>query len=383
MSNEQHEHGTAPDDEKPPASTEPPREAACVLVIDDEAPVANFLRDALALKGHRVVVASDGESGLEAFHAERPDLVVCDLLLPKRNGFKLIEDFQRMAPAMPVVACTGIYRSDRYRDELAHARLFLHKPLDLSHVDLIDQLLVTHVSEHGTNATRPAEAPAAAPRRSREPWIPTSVLPLPRVLHLLWKARRTGLLTLRAGDRDVVFMLEDGRLKFVRSNDPEQRLGHVLRKLGKVDAAALASAERSLGERTAPTRLGEVLVESGALSREDLDRAVQLQLRRIVAAAFNETSAETLFRQDALPPCGDCLLDIDLRAVIVAGCAAARDDGERLLGHLPDGACLVEVRDAADDAGLKLPQAVVRVLAALPEEARVADVIAMAELLCP
>ena len=375
------ESGATPVDEKPASPEGAVPEAACILVIEDEAPVANFLREALELKGHRVVVATDGERGLELFHSERPDLVVCDLLLPKRNGFRLIEDFQRIAPAMPVVACTGIYRSERYRDELSHARLFLHKPLDLSHVDRIDRILADHVLEHGVNATRPEVAPASAPRRSREPWIPTSVLPLPRVLHLLWRERRTGLLTLRAGERDVIFMIEDGRLRFVRSSDPAQRLGHVLLKLGKLDAAALAEAERSLSERTTPTRLGEVLVESGALSQEDLDRAVQLQLRRIVAAAFNELAAETLFRQEALPPCGDCLLDTDLRAVIVAGCAAARDDGERLLGHLPDGACLVEVRESADDACLKLPPAVGRVLAALPEAARVADVIAMAELL--
>lgn len=357
-----------------------PCEGARVLVIEDEAPVANFLQEALAAKGCEVAVAMDGAAGLDMFRVQRFDLIVCDLLVPKRNGFKLIDDFRQEAPEIPVVACTGIYKADRYQDELAHARMFLSKPLGVAEVDRITGLLLEHLGSRASGAEQPAAAGGRGPSRSREPWIPTSLVPLPRMLHLLWHDRRTGLLTQRAGDHDVVFMLENGRLRFVRSSAEEHRLDRVVGQLGKIPADVLERATKDLGERRIPTRFGEVLVEMGAITQDELDRCIQIQLRRIIHAAFNETDAETLFTVQDLPDHGDVALDLDARAVIVAGCASARDEGDRLIGHLPDGACLVTLNAALDDEALKLPAAVRRLLETLSGPVHLSDFVSMAEL---
>ena len=355
--------------------------SARVLVIDDEAPVVNFLVEALRVHGIEPVVATDGAAGLAAFLETPPDLIFCDLLIPKRNGFQLIEDFRRGAPDVPVVAMSGIYRRERYADELAHAQLFACKPLDLMHVQEAVGLLRRHLqarSERPQGTAEPQRAPSR--ERTREPWVPLSVLPLPRMLHLLWNDRRTGLLTLRAQERQVVFMLDEGRLQFVRTNDPELRLDRVLLQLGRVTPAQLQRAEGELQARTTPTRLGEVLVEQGTLTQGELDRAIQVQLRRIVASAFGETAGETLFRAETLPPGEDVVIDSDLRAVIVAGCLSVRDHGDRLLGHLPDGACTVGIPADGLDPELRLPLAVARLLEAVEEPTRLSDLVAMADL---
>lgn len=60
--------------------------------------------------------------------------------------------------------------------------------------------------------------------------------------------------------------------------------------------------------------------------------------------------------------------------------ASARDEGDRLIGHLPDGACLVSLNCALDDEALKLPAAVRRLLETLSEPVHLSDFISMAEL---
>lgn len=369
----------APDatDEDGGAAPEWPGGTPRVLVVDDEAPVANFLAEALQAMGVETTIACDGEAAFESFLQRPPDLVICDLLLPKRNGFQLIEEFRRASPETPVVAMSGIYRRERYAEELAHAQLFLAKPIDLAHV----QEVVSLLRRTGLRAGDPDATPVPSPRaRRREPWVPLSVLPLPRLLHLLWTDRRAGIVTLRSENRQVVLMLQGGTLRFVRTNDEELRLDRVLLQLGRVTPRDLAAAQDDLAARTTPARLGEVLVERGAVSRDELDRAIQIQLRRIVAAAFAETDGETLFRAESEPPGEDVVIESDLRSVIVAGCLSVRDDGDRLLGHLPDGACRVEPADGAADEAVKLPAAVMRLLEALDAPTRLCDVIAMADL---
>ncbi len=365
-------------------SVDPVLAGARVLIIEDEVPVANFLRDTLAAMGVEARVAHDGQSGLEEFLARQPDLVFCDLLIPKRNGFQLIDDFRQLAPAVPVVAMSGVYRRDRYEDQLAHASLFLTKPLDVVHVHEAADLLRTHLIQRGerTASAEPEtdRAPGAAARR-REPWLPVSILPIPRLLQVLRADRRTGMLTVRSEEKQVIFMIENGRLQFARTNDERMRLDRVLVQLGRITPEQLEAAQAELAGRMMRARLGEVLVEQGALSLDDLDRALHVQLRRIVGSAFRMADAETLFRAESLSPGEDVVADASLRDIILAGCLAMRDQGTHLLAHMPDGACMVTARQDGADSDLKLPAAVAHLVEAATEPVRLSDLISMAELL--
>jgi DNA-binding response OmpR family regulator len=363
-----------------PVTGMPDLTGARVLVVEDETPVANFVTEVFAGAGAQVVHAADGARGLELFHSEQPDLVLCDLLLPKRNGFQLLEEMATSSPDTPVVVMSGVYRSDSYREEVAHARLFLDKPLAVE--ALVEAARLGRERLDATGGRRETgERRAAARGGCREPWVPTRLVPLARVLHLLWKDGRTGLLTHRCGERRTVFMLQRGAVHFVRCNDPELALGRILVQLGKVRAEDLETARAALAERVVPTRLGEVLVELGLLQAADLRTAVQLQLRKIIAGAFGETDGQTLFHADAEASEEDIAIDTDTRAVIVAGCAAIGGEAEQLLGHLPDGDCRVLVACDPEDPQLKLPAAERRLLEAVDGPTRLADVLAMAQLM--
>src|SRR5262245_13459271 len=65
--------------------------AKTVLVVDDDPDIVGALRTALECAGYRVLTAADGDAGLAAAEREAPDLVVVDMMMPKRSGFLVLE----------------------------------------------------------------------------------------------------------------------------------------------------------------------------------------------------------------------------------------------------------------------------------------------------
>src|SRR5713226_8530283 len=78
-----------------------------ILVIDDEASVRYTLARILVNGGYEVVTADDGEHGLAVFHKDRPDLVICDLIMPHRDGIETIAQIRRESPALKIIAISG------------------------------------------------------------------------------------------------------------------------------------------------------------------------------------------------------------------------------------------------------------------------------------
>jgi CheY-like chemotaxis protein len=67
---------------------------ATVLVVDDEPPTVELLRDMLSSQGYRVLSASDGRQGSAVARAEHPDLIVLDLLMPETTGFEVVRELR-------------------------------------------------------------------------------------------------------------------------------------------------------------------------------------------------------------------------------------------------------------------------------------------------
>jgi signal transduction histidine kinase/ActR/RegA family two-component response regulator len=80
---------------------------ARILVIDDEDSVRDILSQILGVKGHQVVVASDGEEGIERFKNEIFDLVFTDLGMPKISGWEVGKTIKGLNPKVPIVMITG------------------------------------------------------------------------------------------------------------------------------------------------------------------------------------------------------------------------------------------------------------------------------------
>lgn len=84
---------------------------ATILVVDDLAANRKFLVTLLGYQGHRVLEAVDGREGLASVHAEHPDLVITDVLMPVMDGYELVKQL-RLDPKtnrIPVVFYTAHY----------------------------------------------------------------------------------------------------------------------------------------------------------------------------------------------------------------------------------------------------------------------------------
>jgi len=78
-----------------------------VLVVDDNPDAADSAAVLLELMGHRVEVAYDGESALEAARQTRFDAVLLDLAMPIMDGFEAADQLRRLQPAPVLVACSA------------------------------------------------------------------------------------------------------------------------------------------------------------------------------------------------------------------------------------------------------------------------------------
>lgn len=66
-----------------------------ILLVDDDAEIVESLRLALESHGYAVLVARDGNQGLALSERENPDLVILDMMMPKRSGFLVLERMRR------------------------------------------------------------------------------------------------------------------------------------------------------------------------------------------------------------------------------------------------------------------------------------------------
>jgi CheY-like chemotaxis protein len=82
---------------------------ALILAVDDEPDVLFLLRVIFERAGHRVIEAPHGGAALEAIHAERPDVIVTDLMMPVMDGRELLENLKGdpETSSIPVVMLTA------------------------------------------------------------------------------------------------------------------------------------------------------------------------------------------------------------------------------------------------------------------------------------
>jgi len=78
-----------------------------VLVVEDDPAIALGLRINLEAEGYRVTLADDGERGLQVIRAERPDLVVLDVMLPRKNGFEVMHELRAEGISVPIIVLSA------------------------------------------------------------------------------------------------------------------------------------------------------------------------------------------------------------------------------------------------------------------------------------
>lgn len=86
-----------------------------ILIIEDEKKVSNFLRQALEEEQYAVDQAFDGEEGLALAEAYEYDLVILDLMLPKKPGIHVLQDLRKQGAKTPILILTA---KDAVRDKV-------------------------------------------------------------------------------------------------------------------------------------------------------------------------------------------------------------------------------------------------------------------------
>lgn len=83
------------------------QKVAKILVIDDDKSIRELLRTFLESRGHEVLEADDGSLGIEMVRSDSYDLVVIDMVMPKRGGMETIMELCQATPELPVIAMSG------------------------------------------------------------------------------------------------------------------------------------------------------------------------------------------------------------------------------------------------------------------------------------
>jgi CheY-like chemotaxis protein len=111
----------------------PAGQPARLLVVEDEAALAKVLQMRLQLEGFEVDVAGDGAEAMDLIRARRPDLVVCDLMMPVMDGIEVTRSIKGdpKLRAIPILILSAL-KSDKEMEELRRlgAEAFASKPYD-------------------------------------------------------------------------------------------------------------------------------------------------------------------------------------------------------------------------------------------------------------
>ena len=102
-----------------------------ILVVEDELRLADTLRDLLELNGYTADVCHDGDAGLDNALSGIYDMVILDVMLPKRNGFDVLRALRQEGKTVPVLLLTARSElSDRVEGLDAGADYYLTKPFE-------------------------------------------------------------------------------------------------------------------------------------------------------------------------------------------------------------------------------------------------------------
>ena len=108
---------------------------AKILVIDDERSIRNSMKDILSFEGHEVSLAENGMEGLVAVKTEKPELVFCDIKMPKMEGIEVLQRIKEFTSEIPVIMISGHGTIDTAIDAIKKGAYdFIEKPLDLNRI---------------------------------------------------------------------------------------------------------------------------------------------------------------------------------------------------------------------------------------------------------
>ena len=127
-------------------------EQKMILIVDDDYDLSDGIRAVLENQGHKVLQARDGQQGQQLIYQQRPDLVILDMMMPRKGGYPVLEHFRDKKDAPPIIMITANEgsRHKAYAEYLG-VIAYLRKPFAM------ERLL--EAVERGLKGEQPAEEP--------------------------------------------------------------------------------------------------------------------------------------------------------------------------------------------------------------------------------
>lgn len=110
-----------------------PNNKAKILVVDDEQDFLDFIKEQLELHGYDVMVAGDGEEGLSIISAKRPDIILCDVRMPKQDGFHVLKELRHSGDSKtPFIMVTAFDDFEKTKNAYSEdADFYITKPVEI------------------------------------------------------------------------------------------------------------------------------------------------------------------------------------------------------------------------------------------------------------
>ncbi len=269
--------------------------APTILCADDDRNFCRILARSLREEGYEVETAHDGISALEQLKALRPGLVTLDVLLPRRDGFAVLEAI-RSSPVLaetPVFLLSGCTFTPAYakRAESLRADAVLQKPVPL---ERLIELVGKQVSPEASAEVRKAPMEGTLEE-----------VPFPSLLHHLHGMRATGVLEVQQGKKRKQLQLRDGHPVAIRSNLVNETLGHLLVASGTISWDVMHESLRRV--RRGEGLQGRILMAMQMLDEADLARALRNQAEEKLFEIFCWRRGRFRFHRGARVRSGNAL----------------------------------------------------------------------------
>jgi DNA-binding response OmpR family regulator len=326
-----------------------------VLVVDDSPTIRRVVGAVLARHGFDSLEAEDGEVALDELlnsaragrdselnGAGKIDIVLVDFVMPKMNGFQLCRAIRQndLLHSIPIVLMSA--KSDRIREHFVQqtgAIDAISKPFDARALIAVIENAIRRTNQRRSRADstnvelEDVDVPDTIRTTPTEPVSrvslsgDVSVIPIGAVLQLLQLESQTGMLVATSADgrSEVTIAMRQGLIDLVQAQGAgiEFRLGRYFLERGLVSAEDI---DRLLGERVARADpswqhklLGDLLVESGLVTREQLSEALARQSSELVYDLLRWPQGRFEFRRESTPAAERARLGLPVASVVMEG----------------------------------------------------------------
>lgn len=321
-----------------------------VLVVDDSPTIRKVVSGVLQRHGFDTVLAADGQTAFDTLAeaaqsangngGSKIDVVLLDFMMPKMNGLQLCRLLRQseLLRATPVVLMSA--RSDRIAEHVVHqtgAIDAIGKPFDAQALIAVIENAMRRSPKWRRRATGAADeiTEVKLPRELLHSTAPQAalsgdlgIIPIGAALQLLQVEGKTGVMVVSDGKIEVTICLRDGLIDLVQARGAgrEFRLGRYFIERGLVTAEDIdwilreSQPPHSDKGRIARRLLGDLLVDAGRVTRDQLIEALERQSNELVYEVLRWPAGRFEFRREPPPPlAGSARLGLPVASVVMEG----------------------------------------------------------------